>query len=70
MRGVQPRTLTNRELIRHCANLLELTRGGLPYEVEVELLRRFIMKCSEPDEPYNGQMPLVAPADKIDPEAD
>lgn len=56
MRGIQPRTLTNRELIQHCANKLDLdlTTEGLPYEWQVELLRRFVM--SEENAP---ERPLV-----------
>lgn len=43
MQGIQARSLTNRELIRHCANVLELTTTALPYDFQVELLRRFVM---------------------------
>lgn len=41
MHGVQPRSLTDRELVRHCANQLELTTTPLPYDYQLELVRRF-----------------------------
>lgn len=74
MRGIQPRGLTNHELIRHCANQLELTvtTEGLPYEWQVELLRRYVMAVS----PEQGEArPLVQYRSEfftkqIDPEAD
>jgi len=45
MQGIRPRTLSNRELISYCAKLMEGAYGeqvGMPYEWQVELLRRFI----------------------------
>ena len=47
MSGIQPRTLSNRELIEHCALYLELADDnipmpkGLPIAWQTELLRRF-----------------------------
>lgn len=38
MQGTQPRTLSNKELIRFCADLLE--HGHLPDNFVVEILRR------------------------------
>lgn len=51
MLGVQPRSLTNRELIHYCANQLELTTTPLNYEFQVELLRRFILVAPLNDRP-------------------
>lgn len=66
MQGIQPRSLTNRELIRHCANTLELTTNALPYEFQMELLRRLnLLACAN-----EGAHPdSIYPA-PIDPEAD
>lgn len=55
MRGVQPRSLTNRELARYCAGALELTTNALPYEFQVELLRRFVMTAPMDDRPTFGE---------------
>lgn len=44
MQGIRPRNLSNRELISYCAKLMEGAYGellGMPYEWQVELLRRF-----------------------------
>ena len=40
MSGIQPRTLSNKELIRECSNRIDV-KYGMPYLWQVELLRRF-----------------------------
>ena len=74
MHGVQPRSLTNRELIRHCANKLETTitrESGLNYEEQVELLRRFVMVVN-PEEGNARPVVQYRSTEKaaIDPDAD
>jgi hypothetical protein len=39
MHGIEPRTLSNRELILACDN--EWSMGGLPSELQLELYNRF-----------------------------
>ena len=47
MSGIQPRTLSNQELIQHCAIYLDLAEDnipmpkGMPLAWQTELLRRF-----------------------------
>jgi len=41
MQGVQPRTLSNSELISYCVDYLD-DPEGFPHAVQHELLRRFI----------------------------
>lgn len=44
MQGIRPRNLSNRELISYCAKFMEGAYGeqlSMPYEWQVELLRRF-----------------------------
>jgi hypothetical protein len=41
MSRIQPRTLSNKELITHCSNQLD-SAEGLDYLWQVELLNRFI----------------------------
>jgi len=41
MQGIQPRTLTNRELINYCADAVD-DLHGMPKEWQKELLRRFV----------------------------
>lgn len=41
MQGIQPRTLTNRELINYCADAVD-DPFGMPKEWQKELLRRFV----------------------------
>ena len=38
MSGIQPRTLSDEELIRYCATMID--SHGLPVEYQVEMLRR------------------------------
>ena len=40
MQVIQPRTLSNSELINHCAHLMD-TVAELPLAYQIELLRRF-----------------------------
>jgi hypothetical protein len=40
MQVIQPRTLSNSELINHCASLMEQV-NELPTAYQIELLRRF-----------------------------
>ena len=40
MQVIQPRTLSNSELINHCASLMD-TVAELPTAYQIELLRRF-----------------------------
>lgn len=72
MRGVPPRSLTNRELIRHCANTLELTTTGMSHEFQIELLRRFTALADPNEAPGGVCAPLSARTQRalIDPEAD
>jgi len=41
MQGIQPRNLTNTELIRTCAYYLDGYPNTMPVEYQQELLRRF-----------------------------
>lgn len=70
MYGIQPRSLSHRELAHHCANLLELTTTGLPKEWQVELLRRYVLLEGElaVTQDELGHAPKQHPL--IDPEAD
>ena len=49
MSGIQPRTLSNKELIRYCADLIG-DEDGMPKHWQVELLRRFTALA--PDHAY------------------
>ena len=48
MSGIQPRTLTNKELTHYCAMLID-AQQGLPLSWQTELLRRFVA-LAPPDE--------------------
>lgn len=65
MRGIQPRTLTNGELIRHCANTLELTTSTLPYDFQLELVRRLNVYAPQHEGNHPDSFHVA-----IDPEAD
>lgn len=66
MHGVQARSLTDRELVLYCANQLELTTTPLPYDFQIELVRRFNALIADlPDERH-----VVKHTPRIDPEAD
>jgi hypothetical protein len=41
MSGIQPRTLSNSELTRYCAMMID-SQQGMPVDWQTELLRRFI----------------------------
>ena len=41
MSGIQPRNLSNQELIKYCAMLID-SKQGLSIEWQTELLRRFM----------------------------
>lgn len=65
MRGIQPRTLTDRDLIRHCANELELTTNPLPYEFQLELIRRLNSYVAA-----DADVQVTKTGSSIDPDAD
>lgn len=63
MQGIRPRTVSNRELISLCAKFMEGAYGeqlSMPYEWQVELLRRFtaIAPMEEPTPVDPKQMSL------------
>jgi hypothetical protein len=70
MHGVQPRSLTNRELVRHCANELELTTSQLPHEFQMELVRRLNLLIVNEEYRERGVPPYVPTSIAADPEAD
>ena len=46
MSALQPRTLSNQELIKYFAMYMDDTEFGAPIEWQIELLRRFlVMPC-------------------------
>ena len=49
MSALQPRTLTNQELIRYFAMYMEDNEFGAPIEWQIELLRRFTAVAPEKD---------------------
>lgn len=65
VRGIQPRSLTNEELVRLCDAQLQLITGGLTHAFQLELLRRFAeMACTPiPSSPVrrfrHGQLSLL-----------
>ena len=50
MQGIQPRTLTNRELINYCADAVD-DLHGMPKEWQKELLRRFVAVAPTDENP-------------------
>jgi hypothetical protein len=59
MSGIQPRTLTNDELIRHSETMLHRDQG-LPFNYQQELLKRFTQTDIQhaPAYPQQGQLDL------------
>ena len=51
MQGIQPRTLTNTELINYCADAVD-DPFGMPKEWQKELLRRFVALHPADDRPF------------------
>ena len=51
MKGIQPRTLTNRELINYCADAVD-DLHGMPKEWQKELLRRFVVLSPTDEQPF------------------
>jgi hypothetical protein len=51
MQGIQPRTLTNRELINYCADAVD-DPFGMPKEWQKELLRRFVATAPTDEHPF------------------
>jgi hypothetical protein len=51
MQGIQPRTLTNRELINYCADAVD-DPFGMPKEWQKELLRRFVVLAPSDETPF------------------
>jgi hypothetical protein len=51
MQGIQPRTLTNRELINYCADAVD-DPFGMPKEWQKELLRRFVVLAPSDEAPF------------------
>jgi hypothetical protein len=51
MKGIQPRTLTNRELINYCADAVD-DLHGMPKEWQKELLRRFVVLAPSDETPF------------------
>jgi hypothetical protein len=51
MQGIQPRTLTNRELINYCADAVDELHG-MPKEWQKELLRRFVALSPTDEHPF------------------
>ena len=51
MQGIQPRTLTNRELINYCADAVD-DLHGMPKEWQKELLRRFVVLAPTDENPF------------------
>ena len=51
MQGIQPRTLTNRELINYCADAVD-DPFGMPKEWQKELLRRFVVLAPTDENPF------------------
>jgi hypothetical protein len=66
MSGIQPRTLTNDELIRFCEQYIDLASDnipipkGMPLEWQKELLKRFTQADVQhaPAYPQHGQLDL------------
>jgi hypothetical protein len=54
MSALQPRTLTNQELIRYFAMYMEDNEFGAPIEWQIELLRRFTAVAPDKDFPLNN----------------
>jgi len=59
MSGIQPRALTNDELIRHSETMLYRDQG-LPFNYQQELLKRFMQADVQHAHPYpqEGQLDL------------
>jgi hypothetical protein len=51
MSALQPRTLTNQELIKYFAMYMEDNEFGAPVEWQIELLRRFTAVAPDKDFP-------------------
>ena len=51
MQGIQPRTLTNRELVNYCADAVD-DLHGMPKEWQKELLRRFVAVAPTDENPF------------------
>ena len=54
MSALQPRTLTNQELIKYFAMYMEDNEFGAPIEWQIELLRRFTAVAPDKDFPLNN----------------
>jgi len=54
MSALQPRTLTNQELIRYFAMYMEDNEFGAPIEWQIELLRRFTAVAPDKDFPLHN----------------
>jgi hypothetical protein len=59
MQGIQPRSLSNQELIRHGESLLQAP-NGMPVNYQEELLKRFMQADVQQATPYpqEGQLDL------------
>lgn len=59
MQGIQPRSLSNEELIRHGKDLLH-SPSGMPINYQEELLKRFTQADVQQAVPYpqDGQLDL------------
>lgn len=59
MQGIQPRSLSNEELIRHSESLLHAP-NGMPVNYQEELLKRFMQADVQQALPYpqEGQLDL------------
>ena len=58
MSALQPRTLTNQELIRYFAMYMEDNEFGAPIEWQIELLRRFTAVAPDKDFPLRDPKQL------------
>ena len=54
MSALQPRTLTNQELIKYFAMYMDDTEFGAPVEWQIELLRRFTAVAPDKELPLHN----------------